>query len=81
MAIYIRLGCLFLDFKGKPAPCALFFVVKLCKSLVKGTLVGVFYGEPSCMHAPPQLHAYMRHLSCMHAPSQRIHRGTTCQPP
>ncbi len=51
MAIYTRLGCLFLDFKGRPAACALFFVVKLCKNLVKGALVGVFYGE-SCSPAP-----------------------------
>jgi hypothetical protein len=45
MAIYTRLGCLFLDFKAKPAACTLFFLVKLCKSLMKGVLVGVFYGE------------------------------------
>ncbi len=45
MAVYTRLGCLFLDFKGKPATCALFFAVKLCKAFVKGALVGAFYGR------------------------------------
>jgi hypothetical protein len=44
-SIFPRLGCLFLDFKGKPLLCAAYFGVKLAKNVAKGALVGVFYGE------------------------------------
>lgn len=44
MAIYMRLGVLFLDFKGQPAVCAMFYAVKMFARALKGALLGVFQG-------------------------------------
>lgn len=50
-SIFPRLGCLFLDFKGRPLLCAAYFGVKLAKNVVKGVMVGVFYGEAAAASA------------------------------
>jgi hypothetical protein len=44
MAIYVRLGCLFYEFKAKPAFCAMYTAIKLGQKVAKGILLGVFYG-------------------------------------
>jgi hypothetical protein len=44
LAIVARLGCLFQDFKARPAFCAMYTAIKLCQKIAKGALLGVFYG-------------------------------------
>jgi hypothetical protein len=54
----MRLGCLFQDFKAKPAACAMYMAIKLWQRVLKGALLGVFYG----------MHIYvcmMLHCQCM----------------
>jgi hypothetical protein len=48
-SIISRLGCLFLDYKAKPAFCAMYTAIKLGEKVAKGALLGVFYGEGSGM--------------------------------
>lgn len=52
-AVYLRLGCLFLDFKGRPAACAMYSAFKLGNRFTRGALVGLFFGltahtRPAC---------------------------------
>ncbi len=42
--MYLRLGCLFQDFKAKPATCAMYMAIKMWQRVTKGALLGVFYG-------------------------------------
>jgi hypothetical protein len=44
IALFTRLGMLFLDFKGSPWACV-FYAVKLAMRAMKGAVVGAFYGE------------------------------------
>ncbi len=44
LAILVRLGCLFQDFKSRPAFCAMYTAIKLGQKVAKGALLGVFYG-------------------------------------
>ncbi len=55
MALYLRLGCLFRDFKAKPGACAMFMSIKLWQRASKGALLGVFYG--TCLKFLVILHA------------------------
>jgi hypothetical protein len=58
MAIYMRLGCLFYEFKAKPAFCAMYTAVKLGQKVAKGVMLGVFYGRCLAVRAArgPRLH-------------------------
>jgi hypothetical protein len=44
-SIISRMGCLFLDYKARPAFCAMYTAIKLGEKVAKGALLGVFYGE------------------------------------
>ena len=48
VALFSRVGLMFLDFKGRPKACAFFYAVKVAIRTVKGGVVGAFYGELSC---------------------------------
>ncbi len=43
--LYYRLGLLFMEFKGRPALCAMYPAIKLAGRIAKGALLGVFYGK------------------------------------
>jgi hypothetical protein len=51
VALYLRLGCLFQDFKARPAACAMYMAIKLWQRVTKGALLGVFYGAQSAVQA------------------------------
>ncbi len=42
--LYSRLGPLFMEFKGRPALCAMYPAIKLASRVAKGALLGLFYG-------------------------------------
>jgi hypothetical protein len=53
IAIFTRLGTMFLDFKGEPSLCAMYYVVKLAMRVAKGAVVGAFYGGQPAGRGPP----------------------------
>lgn len=42
--LYRHLGPLFMEFKGRPALCAMYPAIKLASRVAKGALLGLFYG-------------------------------------
>jgi hypothetical protein len=64
IATFTRLGQLFLDFKGSPLVCALFYTVKLAIRAVKGGVVGAFYGGRLMQHRTHLKEQQLQHCTC-----------------